>query len=222
MTASSCPLTASPPSGSSDSRRKGVTKKKKRCQEPLSIQEPDLSGFGPCGRSDDAHHQEKAPDTFSGLASQSARSDCVQQRRVGPIIPPMLERFTRLPSALKAAARWRRPGVSNIPATLVHPDWEGAEAADDPAGSPSGRPSAALPGQGPRRPLDAWPQTAQGNRSRPSGATASRRHRLSVDLSRDVDSKSPRMQGARPLVIRILGTYGEVVFVPPIYLEEIR
>jgi len=49
----------------------------------------------------------------------------------------MLERFTRLPSALQAAARWQRLGVSNIPAMIVHPDWDSAEAVANPSGGPS-------------------------------------------------------------------------------------
>ena len=65
----------------------------------------------------------------------------------------MLERFTRLPSALQAAARWRRLGVSDIPAMLVHPDWGGGEAAADSAG-PSGGPSAAPSGG--RVPVVIW------------------------------------------------------------------
>jgi hypothetical protein len=36
----------------------------------------------------------------------------------------MLEHVDRLPSALRANARWMRLGPSSIPALLVHPDWE--------------------------------------------------------------------------------------------------
>ena len=73
----------------------------------------------------------------------------------------MLERFTRLPSALQAAARWRRLGVSDIPAMIVHPDWEGAETAADsagPSGGPSAAPSAAPAGapSGGRPPVVIW------------------------------------------------------------------
>jgi dienelactone hydrolase len=62
------------------------------------------------------------------------------------IIAVMLERFSRLPSALHAAARWRRLGMSEIPAMIVHPDWAGAEAAANPAGGASDGSSAASSG----------------------------------------------------------------------------
>lgn len=36
----------------------------------------------------------------------------------------MIERFTHMPSALRANARWQRLGPSEIPALLVHPQWD--------------------------------------------------------------------------------------------------
>jgi predicted peptidase len=35
----------------------------------------------------------------------------------------MIDRFSQMPSALKAQARWQRLGSSSIPCMLVHPDW---------------------------------------------------------------------------------------------------
>ncbi|UCD75280.1 MAG: alpha/beta fold hydrolase [Phycisphaerales bacterium] len=41
----------------------------------------------------------------------------------------MIERFQRLPEALRAAARWERLGDHRVPAMLVHPDWESGSSA---------------------------------------------------------------------------------------------
>jgi dipeptidyl aminopeptidase/acylaminoacyl peptidase len=37
----------------------------------------------------------------------------------------MIERFSQMPSALRSHARWQSLGLSNIPALLIHPDWNG-------------------------------------------------------------------------------------------------
>src|SRR5262245_11172372 len=46
-----------------------------------------------------------------------------------PIIAAMIERFSQMPSALRANARWQRLGPSDIPALLVHPDWNSGQPA---------------------------------------------------------------------------------------------
>ena len=39
----------------------------------------------------------------------------------------MIERFSQMPSALRANARWQRLGSSKIPALLVHPSWDSGQ-----------------------------------------------------------------------------------------------
>src|SRR4030095_11489223 len=58
------------------------------------------------------------------LAWRSARAGAVDFWVAGLLTyRPMIERFSQMPSALRANARWQRLGASKIPALLVHPSW---------------------------------------------------------------------------------------------------